>query len=123
MPTAADRAAGGKVVNVKVSDPRGGSDVRTFVIPFVAPAAENTQPYFTTIPDQSASSGNELRFRITAGDSDNDFLRWVPLQVPRGMVIHRDPREPYGSIASDLAWTPTRDQVGRHEVVIGVTDT
>lgn len=74
----------------------------------------NAAPYFTSLPRVEALAGRDYRYDADASDSDGDPLSYKLLVAPVGMSI--------ASNTGAITWTPTLQQVGRHDVAIEVSD-
>lgn len=73
----------------------------------------NATPEITSRPPALEGSG-EYRYKVEARDSDGDSLRFELVEGPQGMKLNPS--------SGDILWTPTPDQVGRHNVEIAVSD-
>ncbi len=74
----------------------------------------NQSPIFTSTAPTTAQIGQLLRYNSIAVDPDSDRLTFdLPLK-PEGMVVDET--------TGILAWQPTSDQVGIHDVILRVQD-
>ena len=75
----------------------------------------NDPPRFTSTPVPEAADGVAYAYQATAEDIDlGDVLTFSLVDAPAGMTI--DPQ------TGLIAWTPTLEQVGTHQIVVVVTD-
>ncbi|WP_182864853.1 putative Ig domain-containing protein [Rhodopirellula sp. JC639] len=75
---------------------------------------ENQRPVITGSAMTETTLGDLYRYDVVATDHENDGLEFRLPLAPDGMTIHPD----LGSIA----WLPTEDQLGGHNVVMQVSD-
>jgi hypothetical protein len=73
----------------------------------------NATPEITSRPPTLEGSG-EYRYKVEARDRDGDSLRYELVEGPQGMKLNPS--------SGDILWTPTPDQVGRHNIEVAVTD-
>ena len=74
----------------------------------------NQPPVFTTSPPTLASVSHGWTYRALASDPDNDSVYYVIEQGPAGMTVDH--------VSGMFRWLPTSDQLGQHEVTVGVID-
>lgn len=74
----------------------------------------NEAPYFTSLPRVEALAGRDYLYDADASDPDGDPLSYKLLVAPAGMSI--------ASNTGAITWTPTLQQVGRHDIAIEVSD-
>lgn len=77
--------------------------------------SENSAPIITSSPENPTLVNQAYRYDVAATDPDNDSLVFTLVSGPAGMVIDAD--------LGVLTWTPSVDQIGRHPVVVRVSDT
>ncbi|WP_277212588.1 putative Ig domain-containing protein [Isoptericola croceus] len=77
--------------------------------------SEDVAPVIDEIEDQEAVVGEELRFEVTASDGDGDEITLSVAKLPQGAS--------FDATSGAFAWTPSRDQVGGHQVEFVATDT
>jgi fibro-slime domain-containing protein/RHS repeat-associated protein len=100
-------------VSLAAHDGRGGnSQPQSFAI--LVTRFNNGAPIINSNAPPLAISGQEYLYPVTALDPENDPLEFDLVVRPAGMVI--------GRTSGRLAWTPTEDQVGTHDVIIRVRD-
>ena len=126
-PGEADAANGQKTVTVWVTDPRGGFAKETYVIDIIPPdnANQHAPVFLPLAPTYSATSGTAFKLTLEMEDADDfpmDRLRLLPTDLPAGMRLGTPWMKWENHWVADLTWTPTADQVGPNEVVIGVAD-
>jgi RHS repeat-associated protein len=110
--------AGVYAVRLRVSDGRGGVAEQPFDLTVVA-AVPNRPPVFTSDPVVDAYVGQPYTYRATAVDPDFDtpLIFTLDENAPTGML----PTDPRATSAA-VAWTPTADELGPHDVRIRVDD-
>lgn len=77
----------------------------------------NNPPTFVDIDIEPAYTGKKMQMRMQARDKDpNDVskLFYTLEKAPQGMTL--------GNRTGSLSWTPTKDQVGIHDVGVNVSD-
>ena len=74
----------------------------------------NTPPEIIQVDDQEGVAGSEFTIDINGSDMDGDQLQFGMLSGPVGMVI-----VPSTGL---VTWTPSSDESGQYEVLIGVSD-
>ena len=74
----------------------------------------NQAPIITTVPQIEAAYDREYIYDVDATDADEDALTYALTTSPAGMTIE--------SSSGEIAWTPTIDDFGLHDVAIEVTD-
>lgn len=72
----------------------------------------NQPPILKPIGDQTVYVGETLSFTITATDPDHDKLGYAVEELPQGATFS----------LTTFSWTPTADDVGKHEFTFTVTD-
>src|SRR3546814_13340846 len=73
----------------------------SFVVGVVAGTLPNTAPAFTSQPPETAETGTELRYRVTAEDAEGQAIFYGLLTAPEGMEIDSE--------TGLLPWTPGPD--------------
>lgn len=110
-------ALGSHPVEVSVRDGADQSDSETFSIDVyepVLPSAVNTPPVLLVPGEQPLLVGTALSLTVAGSDADGDSIEFAFANAPAGMTI--DP------LTGAIAWTPDVTAVGRHDVVIKLTD-
>jgi hypothetical protein len=74
----------------------------------------NNNPDITSTPTLITNINKTYYYQPTAVDKDNDVLIWSLDAAPGGMVIDAD--------TGLVAWNPTNNQIGVHDVRVRVTD-
>ncbi len=74
----------------------------------------NSDPVFTSTPDEEAVIGRAYVYDVDAIDKDNDRLTYSLLSAPQGLVIDE--------VTGKITWTPLASQVGNHAVRVKVSD-
>jgi len=110
-PTAAQ--IGSHEVHVKVDDRRIGYAVQTYFVT-VSLHGDNSPPRITSTPPFTARVDEMYVYPVAATDPDNDALRFTLVKAPVGAGID--------SATGQLTWTPSAEQVGRHDVTVRVDD-
>ena len=104
---------GSNDVTVRVEDGRGGVATQAFTVDVTA--QPNSQPpSITSTPPLAATLGRGYAYDATGVDVDGSALVWRLLVAPAGMSI--DP------MRGRIRWSPTADQLGSQQVVIGLTN-
>jgi len=100
-------------VKIEVTDRIGETAFQSFSINVVN---INNEPIISSKPVKSATQDTVYVYDVDAMDIDptNDVLTFSLIDNPNGMVINEE--------TGRITWTPTREQVGQHEVTILVTD-
>ncbi len=101
-------------VEIQVSDGLGGQTVENFTL-----TVENTNdpPSIVSTPVLNATELVKYTYNVTAIDDDlihGDVLTFSFDSAPAGMNIN--------GATGAITWTPTKDQVGEHIVIVNVTD-
>lgn len=90
----------GTQITVRVTDSTGLTDTESFTVVITASPNQNIAPVLATIPDQTASTGQQLSFTASATDADNDTLSYfVDPTAPNGVSIN--------SVTGVVLWTPS----------------
>ncbi|TDX48919.1 putative Ig domain-containing protein [Orenia marismortui] len=106
--------SGNHQVIVKVADTKGESTEQKFVIKVAE--VINTAPEFISTPSKVAEVGKKYLYKIEAIDLDGDSIKVSSSNIAIGMKF-----EKIDGILH-LTWTPDSTQLGKHEVVLKVTD-
>jgi RHS repeat-associated protein len=77
-------------------------------------AQVNRDPYFTSQPKAEAIVGRAYRYDVVATDPDGDALQFNLVSGPADMSID--------AATGALAWMPTAEDLGNHEVILRVRD-
>ena len=77
-------------------------------------ASENNAPQFVSSPPATASAGEAFAYSSIAFDPNGDPLAFTLPVKPDGMTINPD--------TGRIAWLPSADQIGTHQVVVNVRD-
>ncbi|MBD2465964.1 DUF642 domain-containing protein, partial [Oscillatoria sp. FACHB-1407] len=110
--TPAANQQGSHVIDVRVTDSRGGESTQTFTIE-VGAAAVNRPPVITSSPILRAPTGASYQYTVTATDPDvSDALIYQLLERPDGMQIN--------ATSGEITWTTP--VTGNHRVVVSVSD-
>ncbi len=110
--TPAGNQLGSQLVQIKVSDGRGGEAIQLFTLNVVT-SAPNTNPVITGTPRTSVRVGDQYLAQLSASDADGDPLTYSLPTSPNGMTINNDGR---------LHFSPTAAQLGAHQVTVRVVD-
>ena len=106
---------GSHIVEVRVTDGRGGEAVQSFALEVVADTF-NTSPQIVSNPGLGVVLGSTYTYQGEARDAEGDAVVWRLDAAPRGMSI--------SAATGEMFWTPAADQVGPDNlVVLRVTDT
>ncbi|QDV86444.1 tRNA nuclease WapA precursor [Stieleria magnilauensis] len=97
-------------VQVAASGPVEGVDFGNVHVPYGA----NLPPQFTSTPVDSVRLGDDWLYQATADDPTNDPLTYRLSVRPAGMVISES--------TGLISWTPDAQQIGLHQVIVGVSD-
>jgi RHS repeat-associated protein len=106
-------------VTVRVRDPRGGSETRSFAI-HVIHELRNSSPRIESTAPTQAIANRPYTYPVIARDADGDNLVYRiadsnnPNRVPRGLTI-----DPSSGL---VQWTPLISQVGEYPLTITVFD-
>jgi len=104
---------GQHTISIRVADDMGAyTDVEYTVS--VVRELTNRPPVFTSSPPTLASVSNGWTYRASAVDPDNDSVYYVIEQGPTGMTVD--------SVSGIFRWLPTSDQLGQHQVTVGIID-
>ena len=98
-------------VILDVFDAQGAAASQAFTIQV---NALNTPPEIVSVPPTIAAAGSNYFYLVQASDPENDPLTFVLTNTPVGMAIN-----PTNGL---ITWTPTRAQLGEHQVVVTVAD-
>ena len=104
-------AEGNHSVLVRVEDGRGGSDELQFTLAAIEQPA-NRPPEVSSIPVVDGNVNQDYEYQVVASDPDGDNLTYS-VTAPEGLEIDS---------AGKITWTPSNEQVGLHEVIVGVSD-
>ncbi|MBN1815760.1 MAG: S8 family serine peptidase, partial [Sedimentisphaerales bacterium] len=99
---------GDHTVTVRVVDGGGLEDTHSFTLTVVQPP---TAPTFTSTPITTATVDKRYTYSPRATDQNYDPLVYSLDVAPAGMMI-----------SGYIWWTPTRGDVGVHEIVVRATD-
>ncbi|WP_206758537.1 putative Ig domain-containing protein [Nostoc punctiforme] len=106
---------GSNPVSIKISDGRGGVVTQAFDIDVVSTTYRaNNAPSIVSTPNLVTNLERIYAYNLAGSDSDGDLLLWSLDSSPAGMVI--DPQ------SGALRWQPQADQIGKHTVVVRLTD-
>ncbi|WP_291853752.1 Ig-like domain-containing protein [Accumulibacter sp.] len=119
--TPGDGDRGDYTISVTASDDGDGdpgqvlSEVSSFVLGVRSPS----EPPRLAAPQQVvAVAGQPLALTLRASDADQDPLTWSVQGLPPGATLTAG--SPYGEATLD--WTPSSDDLGRHEVELQIAD-
>jgi len=99
-------------VLVRVTDSRGGTDLKRFNI---AVPGGNFAPVIDAISDITLTEGQSLNQRLTASDANGDNLSITVRNLPAGAR--------FNAATGMLSWTPSYDQAGDYrDVTVVVSD-
>jgi large repetitive protein len=98
-------------INVRVTDPQGGSDIQSFIL---TTRRLGGPPLIQSVPPTQAAVGIGYLYTVMAIDAENDPLTYSLIDAPNGMTID--------SRTGEVAWTPTAEQLGQQSVFIAVSD-
>ncbi|MBA7543042.1 hypothetical protein ES705_35368 [subsurface metagenome] len=99
-------------VTVKVSD--GDLDIyQGFTIVVKEPSPVNQAPVIDSIPITTATVGVKYTYTIKATDPEGDKITYSLVSWPVGMGFNG---------ISTISWTPTKGQVGLHDVTVEASD-
>ncbi|MEZ6135208.1 MAG: putative Ig domain-containing protein [Pirellulaceae bacterium] len=115
-------AAGAYEFTATASDPWGGVDTQTWTVTVdLVAGTDNRPPTITTVPNVEQEVERILLFDLLASDPDGDSLSYQLLSgattgalAPLGLTLN--------PATGRIAWRPTRNQLGSHEVTIRVVD-
>ena len=99
-------------VTVEVSD-GDLSDTQDFTIVVKEPPPGNQAPVIDSIPITTATVGVKYTYTIKATDPEGDKITYSLVSWPVGMG--------FNGIAT-ISWTPTKEQVGLHDVTVEASD-
>ena len=74
----------------------------------------NTAPFLGSTPPSTAKVEYLYIYKVNANDLENDVLTYSLLTYPEGMKID--------TVTGVINWTPTKEQIGEHEVTVNVED-
>jgi len=74
----------------------------------------NKAPAIDSTPLTSTKVEQVYTHDVSANDSENDVLTYSLLTYPEGMTID--------TLTGVINWTPTKEQIGEHEVIVNVED-
>ncbi len=74
----------------------------------------NRAPAIDSTPLTSTKVEQVYTYDVNTNDFDNDVLIYSLLTYPKGMTID--------TVTGVINWTPTKEQIGEHEVVVNVED-
>ncbi len=100
---------GSHLVTVAASDPRGGSDVQSFMLSIL----DNSSPTISSQPVLSTSLGAAYSYQVTADDADNDLLAFRLTAAPVGMTV---------SSSGLITWTVPNTAFEQERVSVQVSD-
>jgi choice-of-anchor A domain-containing protein len=109
----ADAQVGSHIVEIEVSDGRGGKAYQSFVLTVEHHHSPNQPPEITSTPPLQVDLGEQWIYAVEAFDPDDDPLAYEILQGPDGAVIDQ---------SGVATWTPQVDQLGANDFVIEVRD-
>ncbi|MBD2466015.1 putative Ig domain-containing protein, partial [Oscillatoria sp. FACHB-1407] len=110
--TPAANQQGSHVIDVRVTDSRGGESTQTYTLE-VGATAINHAPVITSSPILKAPTGQSYHYTVTATDPDaGSTLTYQLLERPDGMQIN--------ATSGEITWTTP--VTGNHRVVVGVSD-
>ena len=101
---------GKQVVTLIATDSLGASAIESFELDVIA---ANRNPVIQSEAPSEALIGASYRYQILAKDDDADRLSFELLSGPTGVEL---------DVFGQLTWTPTADQLGRHDFVVAVSD-
>ena len=105
---------GTNLVELRVSDGRGGTASQPFAIN-VRTTLENEPPAIVSLPPLHATAGLPYEYNLAASDPDDDPVTWRLVQGPLGLSLDAQ--------SGALRWVPTLDQLGTNSVTVEVQDT
>jgi hypothetical protein len=111
MPAAGD--LGSHAVTVRVEDGRGGSDEQHYLVA-VVDGVPNRPPLISSTPVVDAFVNRDYIYALESSDPDSDPLAYLSTAPPAGMQIDLT--------TGVLAWRPTAQQLGQHNVTARVED-
>jgi hypothetical protein len=113
--TPTDAQVGNQTVTIEVSDGKvSTSQSFKITVKMVLPPPVNHKPVIMTIPDRTIMVDEDYVYQVAATDVDpGDVLSYKLEGQPDRMVILSN---------GLLAWTPSKDQSGKHTVTINVSD-
>src|SRR3546814_6714226 len=115
LPAGGILEAGQSTTGRTVSIATGGNQRLSLVVGVVAGTLPNTAPAFTSQPPETAETGTELRYRVTAEDAEGQAIFYGLLTAPEGMEIDSE--------TGLLTWTPGPDASALTTVVVAALDT
>ncbi len=74
---------GSHLVTIAASDPRGGSDIQSFMLSIL----NNSPPTIGSQPILSTSLEATYSYQVLADDADNDLLAYRLIEAPAGMTV------------------------------------
>jgi len=74
----------------------------------------NNAPAIDSTPLTSTKVEQVYTYDVNANDLENDVLTYSLLTYPEGMTID--------TVSGIINWTPTKEQIGEHEVIVNVED-
>src|SRR3546814_3142955 len=92
LPAGGILEAGQSTTGRTVSIATGGNKRLSFVVGVVAGTLPNTAPAFTSQPPETAETGTELRYWVTAEDAEGQAIFYGLLTAPEGMEIRAEER-------------------------------
>ncbi len=104
-------ASQNKVVQITATDSRGASSNVSVTI-----TVQNTNrnPVINSPGNQNVNEGTALSFTLSAGDPDNDPIRFAAVSLPYGAYLNRT--------TGSFRWTPRWNQSGSHPITFQVFD-
>jgi hypothetical protein len=100
------------LVNVTVSDGRGGRDSHLFNLTVIN---VNDRPSFTSVPNFTARVGSLYSYQARAVDIDKgDVLEYSLRTAPAGMTVNKT--------TGLVTWTPILSQNGTNHIILKVSD-
>lgn len=101
-------------VTVRVADGRGGVASQQFELGVGVASDTPGAPWISGTPRTWAVVGAAYRYQPTGHDPEGRTLAWTLPTKPAGMTVV--------AASGEVLWTPTPGQLGRHRVVVSVTD-
>lgn len=111
--TPSSNQLGTQSVELAATTVDGNTETITFEIE-VTGRPLNAPPSIDSAPLLSVSLGQRFKYDMIAPDSDRDVLAFTLLEAPIGMSVHPS--------LGHVRWTPARDQLGEHTVLLQVSD-
>jgi hypothetical protein len=115
-----DASAGNYTVTVGATD---GSlainatfNVTVNRIPPPMPPPANNPPLINPVSNASVKAGQALAMKLTGIDNDSYDAKNLTFRIvsgPAGMIVSAD---------GNIAWTPTKEEIGSHSVIVSLSD-